>query len=77
MSMTIEQAKEVLRKEGYYVGSLWNISDVQSKYECTDEEAMQVLEDAVDNEWIIGEIWDSIDSSADIHGLKEIEDENL
>ena len=27
--MNIEQAKEVLQKEGYFVGNLWNVSNVK------------------------------------------------
>jgi hypothetical protein len=37
--MTTEQAKEVLRKAGYYVDNLWSIQDVRDDdNELTDEQ---------------------------------------
>ena len=60
--------------KGYYTASLWSIPDVQGKYECTDEEAMQVLRVAMNNEATYSQIWESIDSAAEFENLKEIEE---
>jgi hypothetical protein len=41
--MTTQEAKDFLRSEGYFVDNLWHVTDVQDKFECTDEEAQDVL----------------------------------
>jgi len=41
--MTKQEAKDFLRSEGYFVDNLWHVTDVQDKFECTDEEAQDVL----------------------------------
>lgn len=48
----IEHAKEVLRHEGYYVNNLWHIRDVQNKYKCSDNKAIEVLETAIEMQMI-------------------------
>lgn len=55
--MTIEQAKQVLHDNGYYVDNLWHIEDVKSKSNnISDEDAMGVLESALTNDWIMEQI---------------------
>lgn len=41
--MTIAEAKQVLRSEGYFVDNLWHVSDVQNNFECDDDTARNVL----------------------------------
>ena len=53
--MTTEQAKEVLRKAGYYVDNLWSIHDVDDD-SLTDNEKQSALAMALTNEYICGEI---------------------
>jgi len=59
--MTVEEAKEFLRENGYFMGNLWRVEDVQSKFDCTDEEAQEVLERAMDAEGTYEAIWFNID----------------
>jgi hypothetical protein len=55
--MTIEQAKQVLEDNGYFVDNLWHIEDVRSKSDgISDEDAMGVLEQALTNDWIMEQI---------------------
>ena len=55
--MTIEQAKQVLEDNGYFVDNLWHIQDVRSKSDnISDEDAMGVLEQALTNDWITEQI---------------------
>jgi hypothetical protein len=73
--MTEEQAKEVLRKEGYFVDNLWHIDDVKSKFIVFDnEDAQDILNDALTNEWIFEQIWLTIDDIATYKGYKKLED---
>jgi hypothetical protein len=66
-------AKKLLEAEGYYVGNLWHISDVQMNFDCTDEEAMKVLVKVFNNDWIEQYINDSINIMAESLNLKHIE----
>lgn len=68
--MTTAQAKEVLRKAGYFVEYLWQIEDVQAHYECTDEEAMNILESALGNEATMEQIFLAINMKAEEMNLQ-------
>tara|TARA_A100001201_G_scaffold70839_1_gene65031 strand:+ start:685 stop:915 length:231 start_codon:yes stop_codon:yes gene_type:complete len=70
----IEEAREFLKSKGYYVDNLWTIDDVQQTYECTDEEAYIILDRTLQNEWIIGNIFEMIDGWAETYELKHKEE---
>lgn len=70
---TIEQAKQVLRDNGYYVDNLWSVEDVVSNYNCTDEEAQEVLDGALQNDATMEQIWYAIDFHAEEIGLTKVE----
>ena len=53
--------KEELEKRGYCTNNLWHISDVQQNYVCEDDQAMEVLEVALENEYIVSQTFDAID----------------
>ena len=72
--ITVEQAKKVLEDAGYQVNNLWHIEDVKQNYNCTDEEAMEVLVEALDNEATIGQIWFAVNFHAEEQGLTKIEE---
>ena len=71
----VDKAKNVLESKGYFVGNLWHISDVQNQYECTDEEAQDVLQQVFDSERICGEINETIDIFADEMDLVKKDEE--
>lgn len=51
--MTIEQAKQVLKDNGYYVDNLWHVDDVPMG---SDDERMEVLDNALRNPWVMEQI---------------------
>ena len=61
----IEQAKAILREAGYHVDSLWHINDVKDNYNVTDDEAQEVLSEALNNDGTFDQIWESIKFYAD------------
>jgi hypothetical protein len=65
----IEKAKKILEENGYHVQNLWQVDDVLSKYNCTDDEAHEVLIDALQNEATMEQIWYAIDFHAEEIGL--------
>ena len=69
--MTTAQAKEVLRKAGYFVDALWHTDDVQDRYQCDKETAMEILEIALTTESAMESAWINIHDEAMDRGLKE------
>ena len=68
--MTVEQAKQVLRDNGYFVDNLWHIDDVKLRYNCNNnEQAQDILDRALRNDATMEQVWFAIDMVA--------QDENL
>lgn len=61
----IQQAKDLLKEAGYFVDNLWHIDDVKDEHECTDEEAMKVLEYALTGDGTRQTILDAIEDGID------------
>ena len=67
----IEEAKRILKKNGYFVDNLWSVHDVQDRFKCTDEQAQEILNKSLTNEATIEQIQYSIKEFAEIEGLTE------
>jgi hypothetical protein len=67
----IDKARQTLKQAGYYVGNLWSIQDVMEQYECTEDEAQEVLDRSLTNEATIEQIQFSIREFAEVLKLKE------
>ena len=63
--MTTKEAKEVLKNAGYFVDNLWHVNDVQANYDCTEEEAQEVLDGAFNNDATMEQIWFAISFHAE------------
>ena len=71
--MTVEQAKAVLRQNGFFVDNLWHIDDVKLNYDCeSDEQAQAILDGALTNDATMQQIWEAIDVYAEEEGLNRI-----
>ena len=66
----LEDAKKTLKQYGYQVDNLWCIDDVKDNYHATDEQAMEVLYDALTNEATMEQIWFAIRHHAEEYNLK-------
>jgi hypothetical protein len=71
----IEQAKALLKSNGYQVDNLWCVEDVKHKFNCTDEEAQNVLYRALTNDATMEQIWLAIDITGEAEGLEPKEEE--
>ena len=71
----LEETKKLLRDNGYYTERLWTVKDVKGKFECTDEQAQDILDKSLNNDATMGQIWFSIDEFGRLEGLTPIEDE--
>lgn len=57
----IEQAKNVLRENGYYVDNLWHIIDVTCGFKCADhDEAYSILDEVMSSERTAVNIFEQI-----------------
>lgn len=70
----IEQAKTILKQHGYYVGNLWTTQDVTDRYECTDEQAQDILDTALNNEATMEQIFYAIGDACDYENIELRED---
>ena len=69
--LTTQELNDELTRRGYYTENLWHIDDVKISFEATDDQAQDVLDEVLQGEWIIGQIFESIDDCAEEHELKE------
>ena len=74
--MNQEEARKVLEKAGYYTETLWSTRDVQSLFECTDEQAMEVLRGTFNGEYVNQEIWFAIKLIGEFNNLKRKTDDS-
>ena len=73
--MSVEQAKEVLKANGYFVDNLWHVDDVKLRYNCDDDEVAQdILDRALTNDATIEQVWFALDMVAQDEGLELKED---
>lgn len=61
----VQDAKEILRDNGYFVDNLWHVEDVLDKFECTPDEAQDILGHALTNDATVQQIWMAIDIAAE------------
>ena len=73
---TIEYAKKVLKAYGYFVDNLWKVEDVKDRYECDEDTAQYILEQALTNDGTMERIWIAIDIFAEEEKLKPIKKQN-
>ena len=61
--LIIEHGDEELPtiRKDYQTKNLWSIADVQSKFKCSDEEALVILEKALTMPSVMEQIWFSIE----------------
>jgi len=69
--LTTQQLKEELTRRGYHTGNLWRIDDVQNRFEATEDEAQNILDDVLQGAWIIEQTFECIDDCAKFNELKE------
>lgn len=61
--------------KGYGVENLWSIEDIKSKYVCTDEQAKEILDGVLNDEYICGEINYTINKECEYRGFDEVVEE--
>ena len=59
-------AREILRKHGYYTHNLWHVDDVIQAHNISEEKAYDVLHLVMRSEGVINHIQDVIDIAVDI-----------
>ena len=72
--MNVEEAKAVLKANGYFVDNLWSVEDVKSKFKCDDDDAQYILEQSLTNEATMEQIWFSIREFGEMENLEPVND---
>lgn len=58
LELKIEEAKKLLRDNGYQTYNLWHIDDVLDEEGLLEDgDKMEILEEALTNEWVIEQIF--------------------
>lgn len=70
----IEEAKKFLASKGYQTANLWTIEDVQSRFVCEPDQALEIMEQALTNEATMEQIWFALDFHGREEGLETVED---
>jgi len=59
--MSVEEAKEVLEKEGWYVGNLWHVRDVMLNHpNINEEDAYAILDEVLESEEVQSHVFEMI-----------------
>jgi len=66
----LDMAKKILKSYGYYIESLWEVDDIIEQYVCTKQEAMTILDMALNNVEVIENTWTSIQRIAESMNIK-------
>ena len=69
-----QDLKDELQSRGFFVDNLWTTEDVKSRLNCTEDEAQEVLYDALTNEATMERIWYAIDYHAQENELAQLTD---
>jgi hypothetical protein len=69
--MKTREAKEALKKQGYFVDNLWSVEDVTDRFECSDETAQNILHRALLDPFIVESINEKIRDIAMYYDLRE------
>jgi len=72
----VMNAREVLKRNGYFTENLWQVADVQADYQCTEQEAQDLLYRALTSIDVMGAVRFAIRLEAENMNLKNIQDEN-
>lgn len=74
-SKDVSRARELLKRNGYYVNNLWTTGDVTQNYNCSSEVAYEVLDRAMHNDATMQQIFFAIDDVCDDLEIKKIKDQ--
>lgn len=75
-NLTVNQAMDFLKEQGYYINNLYMLEDVTNYFDITDEGAEKVLDATFNNEYVSEEINLMIRETAEAMGFSYLEDED-
>jgi hypothetical protein len=64
-NLSIDDAKKILERNGYFVANLWHTDDVTINYKCDEDTAQGILFDALTNEFVMSSIFEAIHIAAE------------
>jgi len=70
----VANARELLKRKGYFTDNLWCVDDVTQNYNCTEDDAQEVLGIALTNDVITERIFGAIDDACNELNIKQLQD---
>jgi hypothetical protein len=71
---TDQELKEELSRRGFFTDNLWSVHDVKGIFSVNDEEAQDILDEALTNEATMEQIWFSIRTFGDMGGHRRVDE---
>ena len=68
---TTEQLRNELAFRGYQTQNLWHIDDVLQNYKCSEGDALDIIQQALNNPGVREYIFDTIDEICWQEGIKQ------
>ena len=59
--VSTQDLMDELKERGFFIENLWTTDDVKSRFDCTEEEAHEVLYEALTDEATMEQIWVAIE----------------
>ena len=69
-NISSEDLRNELELRGYYTENLWHVDYVFQNYDCEPEEAQEILDSSLTNEWITEQIFITINEISNDYKLK-------
>ena len=66
----IDNAKQYLESQGFFTANLWHTDDVCQNYNVNQDQALDIIEDAMTSEITIASIFEAIDIIAEENGYE-------
>lgn len=70
--MKTEQYTEELKKGGW-INFLWLINNIKDNYNITDKQAIDILEQAQSNDYVMQYLWEAIDDLCEQYKYERID----
>lgn len=60
-NFSTQDLRNELELRGFQTDNLWSVHDVTNRYDVESDVAMDILKDALNNEWIVEQVFEVID----------------
>ena len=66
-----EDLRNELAQRGFQTANLWHIDDVLQNYNCSKEDALDIIRTALNHPYVIETVFDVIDDTCEAYDIKK------